>query len=432
VRSTDWFDAFVASVRSRLLQQQALAGSPLTPANSPLAALAVTLGIDLAAPSRPVSSATQVAGGPRARLPRQSDAQSKGIPGTAASPGHAGGAGSAGNTGAAGSPRGNIESARPLAQELPENTEPASTVAADMRRPAGTAPRAAARPGPAGASPASSPVAHPQSAAAPAVAQPSAASAAHREFPACSAALSQVRLNYCQDVLAAGEPGPLLAVIPGGSFVMGNSDSPAEAPTHRVTLSHAFAMSVYEVSQSEFQLYCRAAGKPCPRQPWTGADYPEVDVSWGDAQDYARWLSRQTHQRYRLPTEAEWEYAARAGRTGLYPSGDSLSPTDAYFSVGPTLTAPARRSMRFNANAWHLMHMVGNAREWVEDAWNPTFAGAPTDGSARLQGEAGVKVVRGGCYSDQAIKLRLTTREPLPADTRDRCTGIRLVREVSP
>ncbi|HEX8757147.1 MAG TPA: SUMF1/EgtB/PvdO family nonheme iron enzyme [Steroidobacteraceae bacterium] len=400
-RDTDWFDAFVASVRSRLLQKQALAGAPLTPDNSPLAALAVTLGIDLAAPPQPAISPAQARGGSPAHEPRRSGEH----------PGRAQAAVGAART-VAGKGRASVDEAS------------GGQVSA--------AHHAAEAAGPARVKAQSSPAAHPQSAAAAAVARDASASATHREYPACSAALSQARLNYCQDILASGDPGPLLAVIPAGSFIMGDSDSPDERPAHRVTLSHAFAMSVYEVSQAEFEGYCRAAGKLCPQQPWTRDDYPVVNVSWDDAQDYARWLSQATHQRYRLPTEAEWEYAARAGRTGLYPSGDSLSPTDAYFSVGPTLTAPAPRSMRFNANTWHLMHMVGNAREWVEDNWSPTFSGAPSDGSARLQGESDIKVVRGGCYAEQAIRLRLTAREPLPEATRDRCTGIRLVRELSP
>ncbi|HEU5443799.1 MAG TPA: SUMF1/EgtB/PvdO family nonheme iron enzyme [Steroidobacteraceae bacterium] len=426
-RDTDWFDAFVASVRSRLLQKQALAGAPLTPDNSPLAALAVTLGIDLATPPQPAISPTQAQGGSPAHEPRRSGEN----------PGRAQAAvGAARTVGAAGPPGSESERSLPPQSLLPARALPASTGRASVDQ-AGAGQvsaghRAAEAAGPLRVKAQSSPGAHPQSAAAAAVALNASASATHREYPACSAALSQTRRNYCQDVLASGDPGPLLAVIPAGSFIMGDSGSPDERPAHRVTLSHAFAMSVYEVSQSEFQRYCRTAGKLCPQQPWTRGDYPVVNVSWDDAQDYARWLSQATHQRYRLPTEAEWEYAARAGRTGLYPSGDSLSPTDAYFSVGQTLTAPAPRSMRFNANAWHLMHMVGNAREWVEDAWSPTFSGAPSDGSARLQGESGIKVVRGGCYADQAIRLRLTTREPLPEDTRDRCTGIRLVRELSP
>jgi formylglycine-generating enzyme required for sulfatase activity len=424
VRNTDWFDAFVQSVRSRLREQQALAGAPLTPDSSPLAALAVTLGIDLST-SAQASAAAALQGGPGSPAPvpkgeRPKAAQAAQAASTAPAeeemaPAAAGG----GHPGA--------DSRSPAAAPA-AGSSPASPMSA--RR------HAAGKPAAPSAPPAAASQAAPAAAAAATAAGSTAASqapgeaATHRQYPACSAALGQERLNYCQDFLASGEPAPLLAVIPRGSFMMGNAAVAQESPVHRVTLAYDFAMSVYEVSQSEFQLYCRKTGKVCPRQPWARADDPVVEVSWHDAQDYVHWLSRATHQQYRLPTEAEWEYAARAGRKGLYPSGNTLSPTDAYFSMDTTLTAPAPRSMQFNANAWHLMHMVGNAREWVEDAWNPTFAGAPVDGSARQHGETGMKVVRGGCYSDPAIRLRLTTREPLPADTRDRCTGIRLVREI--
>lgn len=414
VRNTDWFDAFVASVRSRLLQQQALAGTPLTPDNSPLAALAVTLGIDLTAPAQPAVSPARLQPTPsRAQAREKSGEQAKRAPEV-----------TSGGT----SPRAS-ESARtkPASVEQGRAPESGSVPAKPIRgepvlgEPVRAEPIQAERGGaPANAISAGA-LATPQS--------PPARTSGPHAYPACSAALSQVRLNYCQDFLAA-DAGPLLAVIPAGSFMMGNRESPEESPVHRVTLSHGFAMSVYEVSQSDFELYCRTAGKYCPPQPWSRGDYPVVNVSWHDAQDYAQWLSQATHQRYRLATEAEWEYAARAGVAGLYPSGDSLSPTDAYFSMGTTLTAPAPRGMRFNANAWHLMHMVGNAREWVADDWSPSFSGVPADGSARVEAESGIKVVRGGCYADPAIKLRLTTREPLPADTRDRCTGFRLVREI--
>lgn len=389
-RNTDWFDVFVASVRSRLRRQQALAGAPLTPDSSPLAALAVTLGIDLSAPAQPGELKRSAEPAKRAQdaIATKTTPRGKSAAALATAPA---------------SRSASVEPARPTRRVA--NTKP---VLAEAGSPPAITAAAASAP----------------------AARNQAKTATAHEYPACAAALSQVRLNYCQDFLASGSAGPLLAVLPSGSFMMGNGALAQEGPPHRVTLSYGFAMSVYEVSQSDFQLYCRAAGKACPEQPWTRGDYPVVNVSWRDAQDYARWLSLATHQRYRLPTEAEWEYAARAGSEGLYPSGDSLSPTDAYFSMGSTLTAPAPRSMRFNANAWHLMHMVGNAREWVADAWSPTLSGAPVDGSARVQGESGVKVVRGGCYADPAIKLRLTTREPLPADTRDRCTGIRLVREL--
>lgn len=417
-RNTDWYQAFVESVRSRLREQQALAGAPLTPDSSPLAALAVTLGIELATPTPPAQAAAGAA------QPDTAHAESPTRPVKTQLPG--GNEAQAKGAHEAQHPASSVTAARAKPESAPARIPGlARTSAAGMSQGrAHTAGAAQSQQGTSGAVSAAS------ASVATATPDQSSKTSVHREHPACSAALSQVRLNYCQDFLASGDPGPLLAVLPRGSFMMGNSESPAEGPVHRVSLSYDFAMSVYEVSQSEFQLYCRAAGKACPQQPWARGDDPVVNVSWDDAREYAQWLSQTSHQRYRLPTEAEWEYAARAGQTGLYPSGNTLSPTDAYFSDGATLTAPAPRSMRFNANAWHLMHMIGNAREWVEDGWNPTFDGAPADGSAREQGKSGIKVVRGGCYADPAIRLRLTTREPLAADTRDRCTGIRLVREI--
>jgi len=427
VRDTDWFDAVLDSVRSRLLQQQALAGAPLTPDRSPLAALAVTLGIDLTATAGPNRLASVGAEGESRHA---SSPDSPQVATRVVARERAGGPAIAPGRSAPES----FSRAKTESSATPGHTPPPASNHPVTASEEGTAEGTAEVPGPspaaAGGSAATPPAAASASAATSAPSAAQKKTSAHREYPACSAALSEVRLNYCQDFLDSGDPAPLLVLIPSGSFMMGNGDAPAESPVHRVTLTHDFAMSAYEVSQSEFQLYCRTVGKDCPQQPWTRGDYPVVNVSWREAQDYAKWLSAATHHRYRLPTEAEWEYAARAGRTGLYPSGDSLSPTDAYFSMGQTLSTPAPRSMRFNANAWHLMHMVGNVREWVEDAWSPTFAGAPDDGSARSQGDPGMKVVRGGCYADPAIKLRLTTREALAADTRDRCTGIRLVREI--
>jgi len=155
-----------------------------------------------------------------------------------------------------------------------------------------------------------------------------------------------------------------------------------------------------------------------------------VNVTWDDARAYTAWLSSVTHHRYALPTEAQWEYAARAGRTGLFPSGDTLSPTDAQYSMLAKQTAAARRSQKFNANAFRLLHTVGNVREWVDDAWKQNFAGAPADGSAATATQPAQHVVRGGSYTDGAARLRLSMREGLPAATRDVTTGFRIVREL--
>ena len=154
-------------------------------------------------------------------------------------------------------------------------------------------------------------------------------------------------------------------------------------------------------------------------------------MTWDDARAYVAWLSSVTHHRYSLPSEAQWEYAARAGRTGLVPNGDALSPTDAHYSMLAKQAAAAPRSQKFNANAFKLMHTLGNVREWVEDAWTPSFAGAPSDGAAAAAAQsASQHVARGGSYADGPTRLRLSLREGLPAGTRDATTGFRIVREL--
>ena len=171
-----------------------------------------------------------------------------------------------------------------------------------------------------------------------------------------------------------------------------------------------------------------ARTRSCAQQPWSGDDYPVVNVSWDEARSYAEWLSSVTHYHYGLPTEAQWEYAARAGRTGLFPSGDALSPTDAQFSIREKQSAAARRAQKFNANAFRIVHTVGNVREWVEDGWSQNFTNAPNDGSAVKFTQAAQRVARGGSYTDGAARLRLSMREALSPGTRDMTTGFRIVR----
>jgi formylglycine-generating enzyme required for sulfatase activity len=261
-------------------------------------------------------------------------------------------------------------------------------------------------------------------------AAPRAAAVTETQETTCSLDLIRSRRPLCHDTLPTEVEGPLLALIPAGSFDMGSAAAPEEQPVHHVTLQEPFAISVYEVSQGEFKHYCEQAKRSCAQQPWSGDDYPIVNVSWDDARAYTEWLSGVTHRHYSLPTEAQWEYAARAGRAGLYPSGDALSATDAQFS-GPTKqTAAARRSQNFNANGFRLLHTVGNVREWVEDSWTQNFVGASGDGSAVKSVQSGIHVVRGGSYADGATRLRLSMREGLASNTRDVTTGFRIVRAL--
>jgi formylglycine-generating enzyme required for sulfatase activity len=154
-----------------------------------------------------------------------------------------------------------------------------------------------------------------------------------------------------------------------------------------------------------------------------------VNVSWEDARAYTDWLSQVTGAVYRLPSEAEWEYAARGGTTSEYTSreGDKILPTDARFDADSPLPVNDRS---VNANGFRLRHMYGNVREWVADAWSPNYRGAAADGTPYGGGGNAARVVRGGSYADDAYKLRSAARERLPVTSRDRKTGFRLVREV--
>jgi len=367
-----WFGQFVQSLRRRLKEQQALAMRPLAPDNSPLAALAVTVGLDLESPDAAIRI-------PQIEAPRQ-EAPQRQAP---------------------------VRKPEQVLQAESREQPPASASEqpqAQERVTTAAAPAAEASVREASAT---------EQAAAPASAQSS---------TTCRLELIGSRRPLCHDVLPSGEEGPQLALIPAGEFDMGSTESASEQPVHRVKIARPFAISVHEVSQAEFGLFCKHTGRTCPPQPWSGDDYPVVNVSWQDASDYAEWLSEVTQRRYRLPSEAEWEYAARAGQTGLYPSGDALSPTDAHFSMLGRQERPARRSQKFNPNRFRLFHTVGNVREWVQDGWRESFA---TETVA-----TGLRVVRGGSYADGAQRLRLSIREGLPAGTRDALTGFRVVREL--
>lgn len=243
----------------------------------------------------------------------------------------------------------------------------------------------------------------------------------------CRAALSKTRRPYCVDVAADGTKGPQLVVLPGGRFVMGGREA-NEQPRHEVALAQPFAIGMFEVSAGEFAGFCKAAGAPCPAQPWNNPAYPVVNVTWAQAEAYAAWLSGLLGATYRLPSEAEWEYAARGGSTTEYPLGDELLPTHARYSFKSTLDEPLPANDRsLNRNAFRLYHIIGNVREWVADAWAATYSDAAADGRAR-PGSNAARAVRGGSYADAADALRTAARRSLDAGAADVHTGFRLVR----
>ena len=228
-------------------------------------------------------------------------------------------------------------------------------------------------------------------------------------------------------------------VVPSGEFRMG---SPArergpryERPLHRVRIDYRFAVGVYEVTFDEW--YACIDGGGCgnylpdiPDDIWDRENRPVINVSWDDAQSYVRWLSAQTGKSYRLLSESEWEYVARAGTETAYSWGDSIGVNRANCkgcssAWDSTRTAPVGS---FAANAWGVYDMHGNVWEWVQDCWKGDYEDAPTDGSARESREGCSRVTRGGSWSDSPRDLRSAKRDLWSTDFRSYDLGFRVAR----
>lgn len=244
---------------------------------------------------------------------------------------------------------------------------------------------------------------------------------------------------------------PQLIRLPAGRFTMGeqsNSGTLFERPLREVDVP-AFSIGRYEVTFDEWDACHRAGG--CQRRTndhgWGRGLRPVIDVSWVDAQQYVHWLSRKTGKPYRLPSEAEWEYAARAGTNTRYSWGDGAEwvCTDAnvldltgrqfnanwhwwvYCDDGHATTAPVGS---FRANPWGLHDMAGNVWEWVQDCWHNDYTGAPTDGSARVSGgDCGKRVNRGGGWGNNPRSMRSASRDADGAQGYSNALGFRVVRE---
>ena len=238
---------------------------------------------------------------------------------------------------------------------------------------------------------------------------------------------------------------PAMVVLPAGRFRMGclSDDDDCrdrEKPVREVAIA-SFALSKHEVTFAQWDA-CVSGGGCSGHRPedvgWGRAARPVVNVSWEDAQSYVSWLSRETGEEYRLPTEAEWEYAARAGTTTKYSWGNAIGvnrancrDTEEYGTCGDRFeyTAPVGS---FAANPWGLYDMHGNVSEWVQDCWNLNYAGAPVDGSAWLSGDCSGRVVRGGSWLNSPGNLRAANRYRITTGYRSLSSGFRVARTLTP
>jgi formylglycine-generating enzyme required for sulfatase activity len=259
------------------------------------------------------------------------------------------------------------------------------------------------------------------------------------------------------------DPIPDIAVLPAGTFLMGSPcDEPGrldvEGPQQVVTIEKPFAVGVFPVTMDQMAAFVVDRGyrvAPTCGQ-WDGsawhnrpgsflspgfaqtADHPAVCVSWDDAKAYAGWLSSRTGRRFRLLTEAEWEYAARAGTTTPYWCGTSIAPDQANgkfesaAAPGETViwrqqTVPVRT---FAPNPWGLYQVHGNVWEWVEDCYGESHAGAAPNGGARRGPPDSKRVVRGGSWLNRPRGLRSARRHAAPADLRRSDIGFRLAEDI--
>ena len=248
---------------------------------------------------------------------------------------------------------------------------------------------------------------------------------------------------------------PELVVVPPGSFTMGSPASEEgrhtdEGPRHRVTIEQPFAVGKYEVTRGEYAQFvldtehsttpsCRIYEDEGEWNERSGHDWqnpgyrqterdPVVCVSWEDAQEYVLWLSKKTGKAYRLLSEAEWEYVARAGTTTRYTWGDEIGQNRAHCDGCGSRWDSKRTSPvgSFVPNGFGLHDMHGNVWEWVADCWNRSYEGAPSDGSAWESVACKLRVVRGGSWDSSPALLRSADRFGLASDSRYSIDGFRV------
>ena len=224
---------------------------------------------------------------------------------------------------------------------------------------------------------------------------------------------------------------PEMVVIPAGSFLMGSTADPFassqpstyEQPQHSVTIK-AFAIGKYEVTQEQW--YAVMGTMP---SKFKGRTLPVEQVSWEDAQEFVKKLSEKTGKNYRLPSEAEWEYAARAGSQSNYSFGDDEKELGRYGWFDENSGGKTHPVGEKLPNAFGLHDMHGNVWELTQDCWNDNYHGAPTDGSAWMTGICSMRLVRGGSWNVNPQYLRSAFRNWLTTAYRNNYYGFRVVRD---
>ena len=240
-----------------------------------------------------------------------------------------------------------------------------------------------------------------------------------------------------RDPLKGGGLGPEMVILPAARFqrgdLAGDGDGD-ERPAGWIELSRPFAIGRFEISFDDYDRYARDAAVELPDDSeWGRGRRPAVNVAWREAVAYAEWLSRKSGHHYRLPSEAEWEYAARGGSTTRYWWGERIDRGRANCAGCASLWDGERSAPTgsFPANPFGLHDTAGNVWEWTADCYEKDYRGAPSDGSALIGTNCGKRVIRGGGWSFPPKESRAASRWRDFASRRSDDTGFRLVRELS-
>jgi formylglycine-generating enzyme required for sulfatase activity len=258
---------------------------------------------------------------------------------------------------------------------------------------------------------------------------------------------------------------PEMVVVPAGELVMGSPENEPErraeeGPRHKVTVRERFAVSKGAITREQYEKFVdatgHAAGDKCLGRKdgnWTAEsgrsfrnpgfaqdnNHPAVCVSFDDAKTYLAWVSKQTGKPYRLLTEAEWEYVARAGTQSPFWWGSPISTDQANYNGNIIFPGGTKGEFRqktvgaqtFKPNPWTLLIGAGNAAEWVEDCWNKSYQGAPADGSAWTKGDCSRRVIRGGSWASDPSVLRSAARVSAQNGVRSSDVGFRVARSMA-
>ena len=253
---------------------------------------------------------------------------------------------------------------------------------------------------------------------------------------------------HFHDQLSDGSAAPVLVVIPAGAFEYGAAPNEAAAdqdrPRRTALIERSFAIGAYPVTTEEFEAYARATGwRPRAELVWLSGRKPVINVRQAEARDYCTWLSHETGQRYRLPTELEWEYACRAGAATAFPQGNRITPGEALYNASQGFDAlhPKRPRLlsrcfvrcgaaevgRYPPNRWGLHDMTGNVWEYTASSWTRDHASLP---ERPKPNKPQAVVTKGGSWFDGAQDCRAAARRRRLADELDINLGFRVVREV--